>query len=188
LEFLRLKSSYERHAWQFRPLILVHEVLARRGRTAAAVQWEESLAQLTRDLAQQHLDQLARLERARGVRLSTIADRLNERFIKPLALDRLCALIEAAMQAAQRGEPLEPSSPFTRLQEEIESYTATPVGVGLDVPFWLRRMEMEVNRVQATHTTVALLAENFFRIPRRALKHDELERQLRDWETPPLPQ
>ena len=64
------------------------------------------------------------------------------------------------------------------MQEEIESYTATPVGVGLDVPYWLRRMEMEVNRVQATQTKVALLAENFFRIPRRPLKHDELQRQL----------
>ena len=188
LEFLRLKSSYERHSWQFRPLILVHEVLARRGRPSAAVEWEESLAQLTRDLAQQHLDQLTRLERARGVRLNTIADRLNERFIKPLALDRLCALIEASMLSAQRGEELQPTAPFVRLRQEIDAYTSTPVGVGLDVPHWLRRMEMEVNRVQATQTTVALLAEHFFRIPRHALSHDELQQQLREWEHPPLPE
>jgi hypothetical protein len=188
LEFLRLKSSYERHAWQFRPLILVHDVLARQGRGSAAVLWEESLAQLTRDLAQQHLDHLTRLERARGVRLSTIADRLNERFIKPLALDRLCALIEASMLSAQRGEEVHAASPFARMQQEIEAYSTTPMGVGLDVPHWLRRMEMEVNRVQATQTTVALLAEHFFRIPRRALSHAELQQQLREWERPPLPQ
>ena len=31
LEFLRLKTDYERHAWHFRPLVLAHDVLARRG-------------------------------------------------------------------------------------------------------------------------------------------------------------
>ena len=51
LEFLRLKAVYERHAWQFRPLVLAHEVLARRGRDAAAVRWEQSLAQFTRERA-----------------------------------------------------------------------------------------------------------------------------------------
>lgn len=184
LELLRLKAGYERHAWQFRPLVLAHEVLARQGRPTAAVLWEQSLAQLTREVAQQHLDQLARLERARGVRLSTVSDRLNERFVKPLALDRICALIEAAMLAVQRQS--EDRSAFARLQKEIEPFTATPTGVGLDVPYWLRRMEMEVNRVQAAQTTVALLAEHFFRIPRRPLSHDDLLRQLREWDRPLL--
>ena len=102
LEFLRLKALYERHAWQFRPLVLAHEVLARRGRDAAAVRWEQSVAQFTQERAARHLEQLARLERATGVHLSTVADRLDERFVKPLALDRLCALIEPAMIEARR--------------------------------------------------------------------------------------
>ncbi len=51
LDFLRLKSQYDRHAWQFRPLVLAHEVLARRGRASAAVLWERSLTQFTRELA-----------------------------------------------------------------------------------------------------------------------------------------
>src|SRR5262249_41551534 len=141
LDFLRLKVGYERHAWQFRPLVLAHEVLARRGRTQTAVLWEQSLTQVTREVARQHLDQRARLERARGVRLGTVSDRLHERFIKPLALDRLCALIEPSMAEARRGAQ-RPS--FARLQEELQAYTATPTGVGLDVPYWLRRLEMEV--------------------------------------------
>src|SRR6516225_3757053 len=113
LEFLRLKVAYERHAWQFRPLVLAHEVLARRGRTQAAVLWEQKFNTFTRELARQHLEQLARLEHERGVRLGTISDRLNERFIKPLALDRLCALIEPSMAEARRGGE-RPS--FARLQ------------------------------------------------------------------------
>jgi hypothetical protein len=185
LEFLRLKVAYERHAWQFRPLVLAHEVLARRGRGRAAVLWEQSLTAFTRDLARQHLEQLGRLERARGVRLGTISDRLHEGFVKPLALDRLCAGVEPAMLEA-RGESGERTA-FERLQRELQAYTATPFGVGLDVPYWLRRLEMEVHRVQATHTTIAVLVEGFFRVPRRALSFEDLQQQLRGWERPPLP-
>jgi hypothetical protein len=184
LDFLRLKVAYERHAWQFRPLVLAHEVLARRGRTRTAVLWEQSLARVTRDLARRHLDQLERLERVRGVRLNTIRDRLHERFLKPLALDRLCALIEPAMREAQQEEE-QPA--FAQLRRELQAFTATPMGVGLDVPYWLRRLEMEVHRVQAARTTIAVLAENFFRVPRRPLNWDELQRQLGDWDRPALP-
>jgi hypothetical protein len=149
------------------------------------VLWEQSLTNFTRELARQHLEQLGRLERTNGVRLSTVSDRLHERFVKPLALDRLCALIEPAMAEARRGAE-RPS--FARLQEELRAYTATPTGVGLDVPYWLRRLEMEVHRVQAAQTTIAVLAENFFRVPRRPLSYDELQRELRGWERPSLPQ
>jgi len=128
---------------------------------------------------------LARLERARGVRLGTVADRLGERFVKPLALDRLCALVEPAMADARR----ENSRPaFARLRKEVEAFTTTPTGVGLDVPAWLRRLEMEVHRVQAARTMIAALAEGFFRVPRRPLTYEEMVRQLREWERPALPQ
>jgi hypothetical protein len=184
LDFLRLKAAYERHAWQFRPLVLAHEVLARRGRTEAAVLWEQKFKDFTRELARQHQEQMTRLERARGVRLGTVADRLGERFVKPLALDRLCALVEPAMLEARQGGG---GPAFARFQEEAKAYTATPTGVGLDVPQWLRRLEMEVRRVQAMHTTIAVLAEHFFRVPRRPLTYDDLQRQLREWERPALP-
>jgi hypothetical protein len=185
LEFLRLKAAYERHAWQFRPLVMAHEVLARRERRQTAVLWEQSLVRMTRDLARGHLDQLERLERVRGVRLGTIRDRLEERFVKPLVLDRLCSLIEPAMkESRQDGE----RSAFVRLRRELSAFADVPTGVGLDVPYWLRRLEMEVHRVQATQTTIAVLAENFFRVPRRPLSWDELQRQLGDWDRQALPQ
>ncbi len=184
LEFLRLKAVYERHAWQFRPLVLAHEVLARRGRDAAAVLWEQSLTQFTRERAARCLEALERLERARGVHLGTVAGRLGERFVKPLALDRLCALIEPAMREAREVG----GGAFARLRAEVRAFTETPAGVGLDVPAWLRRLELEVHRVQAAHTTIASLAEGFFRIPRRPLTYEELQRQLGEWGRPALPQ
>jgi hypothetical protein len=187
LDFLRLKSGYERHAWQFRPLVLAHEMLARHGRASTALRWEESLKQFTRDLARQHLEQLDRLERQHGVRLGTVSDRLGERFVKPLALDRLCALIEPCLREAREDGPEADRPSFSRLQAELRTYTASPTGVGLDVPAWLRRLEGEVHRVQASRTTVAVLAENFFRIPRRAVNPEEVQRQLREWDRPALP-
>jgi hypothetical protein len=184
LDFLRLKAGYERHAWEFKPLVLAHEVLARRGRRAAAVLWERSFTHLTGGLARQYLERLAALERSRGVRLNTVGDRLNERFIKPLALDRLKALIEPAMRESRTGPA--PSKAdrlsFARLQEELQAYTATPTGVGLDVPAWLRSLESEVHRVQASQSTLAVLAEGFYRAPRRTLSLDELKRQLEEWD------
>jgi hypothetical protein len=187
LDFLRLKAGYERHGWQFRPLVLAHEVLARHGRASTALRWEESLTQFTRDLARQHLDHLARLERQHGMRLGTISDRLNERFVKALALDRLCALIEPSLREARQEGEEEDRPAFRNLQRELRAYTASPTGVGLDVPAWLRRLETEVHRVQANRTTVAVLAENFFRIPRRGVTHEDVQQQLREWERPALP-
>jgi hypothetical protein len=179
LELLRLKAAYERHAWQFRPLVMVHEVLARHGRSGTAVLWQEAFVHLTRQRAQQLLNELARLEQANGLRLRTVADRLQERFVKPLALDRLCALIGPALAEAQKPEG---GPSFARLQEEMQAWTATPTGVGLDVPHWLRRLESEVQRVRAERSAIAGLAEKYFRIPRRLLTRAEVEEQLANWD------
>src|SRR5581483_9011574 len=103
LDFLRLKVSYDRYAWQFRPLVLTHEVLARNDRPKAALLWEKAFARFTDKFAQQHLQELARLEQAHGLRLRTITDRLQEKFIRPLAVDRLCALVAPTMEEARRG-------------------------------------------------------------------------------------
>lgn len=187
LDFLRLKTQYERHAWQFKPLVMAHEMLARHGRASTALRWEESLVQFTRELSRQHLEQLARLERTHGIRLGTVSDRLQERFVKTLALDRLCALIEPCLSESRRVEREEERTAFRRLQEELRAYTTTPTGVGLDVPAWLRRLEAEVHRVQANHSETSKAAENFFRVHRQAVSFEEVQRQLREWERPALP-
>jgi hypothetical protein len=181
LDFLRLKAAYERHSWRLRPLVLAHEVLARRKRSDFAHSWEEAFIKLTNDLASQYLERLAHLERTHGMHLGTVADRLQERFVKPLALDRLCALIEPAMVEARR---FEEGPSFARLEKELQALTATPTGVGLDVPHWLRRLELEVQRVRATQATVAVLAEGFLHVPKKALTIDELKQQVQDWEKP----
>jgi hypothetical protein len=181
LDFLRLKTEYERHAWQFRPLALAHDVLARKGRTKAAVLWEDEFKRLTAATASEHLGRLAALEEEHRIRLGTVSDHVQECFVKPLALDRLCALIEPAMQEARR--PGDQAS-FDNLWRELQPLAATPTGVGLDVPQWLQQLEAEVQRVWATHSAVAVLAEELFRVPQRLIDHEEIQSQMRDWEQP----
>jgi hypothetical protein len=181
LDFLRLKAAYERQAWQLQPLVLTHEVLARKGRAEAAVLWQQAFARMTQGLAGRYLEELARLEQTHGIRLRTVTDRLQERFVKPLALDRLCALIGPAMEEARRpGE----RPAFARLEKALAEQTATPSGAGLDVPAWLRRVEGEVRRVQAGRTAVAQLAEQLLRAPQRVLAWPDVLRQMQDWEKP----
>jgi hypothetical protein len=179
LAFLRLKASYERHAWQLRPLLLVHEILARR-RSPAAARWQEQVADLTEEIAEQHLEELARLEKAHGMHLRTIADRLRERFVKPLAIDRLCALIEPAIDEAHH--PERGQDAFAQLESGLVAYRDTPTGVGLEVPEWLRRLQGEVQRVRMARTAVATLAESQFQIPKVVVPLEELSRQMLDWE------
>jgi hypothetical protein len=181
LDFLRAKAGYERHAWQFRPLALAHEVLARGGRAEAAVLWESAFTQLTRELADNHIAAMRRLEQTHGVRLNTVADRVQERFVGPLCIDRLCALVGPALtEARQTGA--HPS--FDRLREAIRPLAENPTGVGLDVPPWLRRLEAETQREQATRSAVAVLAEELFQIPKRLISREELQQQLREWDKP----
>lgn len=178
-DFLRLKASYERNAWQLRPLNLVHEVLAKK-HAAAADLWRGQVQELSARTAEEHLKELARLERLHGMRLATIADRLEERFVRPMALDGLCALIEPALDHAPKVLNEDPVVP---LEEALGPLTATPTGVGLDVPQWILRLESEVQRVRTSRTALVSLAETLFQVPKVPTPFSELAEQLLDWKS-----
>ena len=67
-DFLRLKASYERNAWQLRPLNLVHEVLVKKDAPAAAL-WRDQVQEMsTPDTRKTICKRLARLEKMHGMR------------------------------------------------------------------------------------------------------------------------
>lgn len=181
LDFLLLRTSYERRAWQFQPLTMAHETLVRCGRHGAAVRWQQALAEASRQQADEYLQRLSALEQTHGMSLRTIRDRLEERFVKPLALDRLCALVKPVMHEAHGTRA---GRSFARLKRELQGYAETPTGVGLDVPQWLQRLGLEVQRVRTGQKALALLAEDFFRVPKMTLSSEEIDRQLKEWEKP----
>ena len=102
LDFLRLKAIYERIHWNLRPVMMVHEVLVRRGRDGAARLWARAMAKETQATADQQLHRLAELQKKYGMRLSTVADRLAEQFLQPLAIDRLRALVRPAIEESRQ--------------------------------------------------------------------------------------
>jgi hypothetical protein len=181
LDFLQVKVAYERDAWSFRPLVQVHEVLVRRGRRETALMWQEEFARLAEEPAAEHLAELAALEQDHGMKLRTVADRLAEKFVKPLTLDRLCALVEPSMEEARRGQG---TSSFEQFEKEMQPYAADPAGVGLDLPHWLRRLETEVGRVRLSWTAIAGMATALVQVPRTLITLEDLNRQIEDWAKP----
>jgi hypothetical protein len=176
LDFLRLKAAYERDNWRMRPLVLVHEVLCRRDRVADVADWQNGILHYTLEHADRHLAELSRIEASHGLKLRTVRDRVGERFIAPLAVDRMCALVGPAAAAADPGEP-GGTAAFARLHGEITAFSATPSGVGLEVPGWLRRLEAELYRVRHEPRQSASR--------RSALTNDQLQVQLRlEWAAP----
>lgn len=145
LDFLRLRTKYDRVCWNLKPVVVAHEILVRSGQDDAARLWRRALAERISAEADQYLAQLAKLQKQYAMRMPTVADRLNERFIRPMSIDRIRALVTPAIQEARSGgkRPV-----FELLEEEVELLAREPTGVGLDVPAWVVALEEEVDRAR----------------------------------------
>lgn len=177
-DFLRLKTRYERAAWNFRPLQFVHDVLVRR-HPASATEWREQVRQLTREFAEPLLTELDLLEQRHALRLATVRQRLEERFVEPLETDRLAAFVEPAYkQTASGAASLEPSE----LEQAVGPLADVPSGVGLDVPAWLDRLERELHRIQQAQDPLARLAEARLQAPKTDRSFADLVKEFDGWE------
>jgi hypothetical protein len=179
LDFLRVKVRYDRYAWRLRPLALAHEVLCKSGNDDLAIRWREFIVEKTAGLSEDLLDRLGALETRHGVRLRTIRDRLEERFLLPLEIDQAAARIASAAEAARDGQT-EDNPAFARLQASIEPLAANVSGVGLDVPVWIRRLEDALRQSRARDVAEPEETDR----PAPGLDFDELRRQLADWDKP----
>jgi len=149
LDFLRLRTRYDRIAWNLKPVVWAHEVLVRKGQEQAAEMWRRALHERVDEQAQRFLKDLADLQKRYAMRMPTVADRLGERFLRPLSIDRIRALVEPAMNEAACATSKTAEHPaFDLLEKEAEVLTRQPTGVGLDVPPWLLALEEEVDRVR----------------------------------------
>jgi hypothetical protein len=177
LDFLRLKSGYERFAWNIRPVVVAHEILVRHGRMAAAELWRRAVAERTGRAADSYLRRLQELVEQYGVNLPTIADRLGERFVRTLAIDRVCALIRPAIDEARRGDP---PTAFDLLEQELAEFTEHPSGAGLDVPGWLTALENEVAEIGPTRRRELDDDSVLPPVPRLPLSWEDAQQQVRE--------
>ena len=175
LDLARVRVVYDRVAWNVTPVILTHEALVRAGHLSAAAIWQRELATQTVDVADELIERLSELQRQHGMRLSTIAGRLEERFVRPLAIDRIRALVKPTVECRRRGDI---SPEFARLEEEVEELTRTPSGVGFDVPEWITALEDEIEQATTFSNTLEIERIAHETVARRFLSRDELDEQL----------
>ena len=151
--FLRVRAAYDRVAWNLKPVVWSHEILVRQGRIAAAEMWCQALEEKTAEAADLHWQSLQAVVGEYGMQLTTVADRLGERFVRPLLIDRVCSLVEPAMTA----DSSEGDEAFQVLETEIAAMADEPSGAGLDLPDWLVALEDEVTaaRSRMNHTSSA---------------------------------
>ena len=190
LDFLRLKVGYDRSAWLLRPYGLIHETLCRRGFDRLASKMREWVGAKTQRLADELLTELNTKEAEHGIRLRTVRDRVEERFVQPLRVDLAAARVARAALAARDGQP-EDNPSFAGLLSALQPLAEVPIGVGLDVPAWVRRLEDELRKVKMTdpdedseEESPTHGADEYPLPPTGRLDFDEFRRQIRDWDTP----
>jgi hypothetical protein len=154
---------------------MAHEILVRQNRPAAAELWQQALAARTAETSDAKLARFEELSTQYGVRLPSVAERLGERFTRPLAIDRVRALIGPAVVAAGTCN----HDPFTALQQEIASLAGEPAGAGLDLPDWLAALEEEVSMVRCRRRHQSS-DDAPRRIEQIRLSWDEWQRQIAD--------
>jgi hypothetical protein len=176
LDFLRLRASYDRVAWHFRPMMFVHQVLVRSGREGAAGIWRKAIAEWTAPLAAEHLARLDRLCKKYGMRLPSIAERLAQRFVRPLEVDRLCALIRPAIAEIRDAKP---PAALRRLEEQIAELMKQPSGAGFELPGWLDALDQELEQSQWSAEEEEETFDPHVRLPQVLLSRKEVARQIR---------
>lgn len=177
LDFLRLRVRYERIAWNLRPVMWAHEVLVRSGLDKAAMMWRRSLSERIGTEAEIYVQKLRTLQNDYAMRMPTVADRILERFVQPMTIDRMRALVGPAMRDAESDTDRE-SRAFFLLEQESELLTRHPTGVGLDVPAWLDALEEEVEQLAKRRASSEIDPQALMTIAIVPLKAEELSDQL----------
>jgi hypothetical protein len=104
---------------------------------------------------------------------------LAERFTRPLAVDRICALVGPAIdELAQR----KPPEAFDRLQREVDALLQEPAGVGFDLPGWLEALEEEVERIRYRVAEERGPLETYGRIRQVRLSKEDILAQIKNWQ------
>ena len=182
LEFLRLEARYDRDAWNMTPLTIVHEVLVRNHLLEAADVWDATFEMETADLADQHLQDLQHLQKRYGMRMPTITDHLKERFVKPLAVNRMLALVKQAVMDARSGKDHSPD--FDLLSKEVDDYLQDSWGSGVDIPEWLRALEQEVAAAANPNDGGRPGTEAELDVPPLKISRREFHQQAKSWRDP----
>ena len=178
LDFLRLRVAYDRVCWNLRPVMLVHEIMVQHERNEAAQIWRRALHERVGDEATRYVQRLKALQDEHAMRMSTIADRIGERFMRTMAVSRMQALVAPAMDEKR---PRKSRQAFSILEEEVALLMKEPSGSGLELPTWLSALEDEVDRLLEGGSGLDLTDHPEQILPKRKLKISDFQSEIADW-------
>lgn len=138
LDFLRLLCEYDRLAWDMRPFVTAHSVMVQEQNYTIADSWQSSVANRTNYVARSFLRRYQKLCDKYGIVIKTIHDRLSEKFVKPMSVNKLIALLEPSIREAREGDGC-PS--FVQFLDLVEEFSAQATGTGFEPPAWLEEIE-----------------------------------------------
>lgn len=141
LDFLRLRVRYDRVCWHLRPVIWAHRILVQFRENRVARMWRRSLSERVGPEADRYLEKFKKLRQQYSMQMMTVHDRLAERFVHPMQIDRMRSLVPQAMA---RPDSRESQRSFDVLEHEADQLTNQPMGIGMDLPSWLAAVEEEV--------------------------------------------
>lgn len=141
LDFLRLEKRYDRILWHLRPVIWAHQVLVRQQEFDVAKHWRDSLWERVQTEAEKYVTKLNRLREKYSAQMASIGRHIEGRLIHPMHIDRLVALVAAAVR-----DPAEKVSQdaFEVIHQECNALLPQSGGAGLEMPDWLEALEVEV--------------------------------------------
>ncbi len=142
LDFLRLRSRYDRVCWNLKPVVWAHQILVTDQENGVARMWRRSLTERVGPEAEKYLDMLQKLRDKYSIRMESVARRLEGRFGHQMQIDRLKALVSPAMEDPHSRKS---ARVFELLQHEAQAFSRSTIGVGVDLPAWLAALENEVH-------------------------------------------
>ena len=190
LDYLRLRASYDRVAWNLQPVVLAHEVLVRSGlrrggrklarrRGRADRRHRRRPPQAVRAAEPQVRHAAAEHRRAAGRAVrAAVAGRSA---LCPGAAGHGRAAPGRSGAAPSEAPPAaaDPSGAFRRLEEGIAQFTREISGAGFDLPPWLEALQQEVDRVESQAADDEDLPGPELPIPHVRLSREEVRRQVR---------
>jgi hypothetical protein len=178
LDLLRLRIKYDRICWNLKPIVLAHELLVRRQKPQAAQLWFKALASRIEDEADYYLSELTTLQNKYAIRVTAIHDRLNERFVMPMKIAHLRALVEPVFEELSQGDQ---QTMLKRLEQETMQISQEPSGSGLDLPNWILDLHNEVERVRRPRHLRQSTLRYQQAVPSLPLTLEEIDSLLSEW-------
>ena len=141
LDFLRILSKYERISWNLKPVYWAHDALIRLRKSSAEL-WMENIKGQSSHHADRILSAYKDLNERYGIWLQNVYERIQERFVRPLEIAQMCALVfDAISEVRANGED---NPVFKQLESMTEAFAAETSGVGYETPVWLAELQDEV--------------------------------------------